>query len=168
MRDLDFIVALMRTERDALGFIPTPALYDRILRHGRYLIQTDGHGRKLGYLLHGPPLPGQPLRVYQACVDLDHRRIKHATRMLRRLLKQAQAAGSTEVLLRCAADLPANAFWLASGFTPGAFLPGGKKRNRLIIPYRLEIQGNSQLGLTPQRSKFRPVPGHQAPSRIRS
>lgn len=137
MNDLHYIIALMRTETDALGFIPRAGLWNRIVRKHRYLIQTDGHGFRRGYLLHGPPLPDQPLRIYQACIDLDHRRIKYATEMVHRLITRAGDAGSSEILLRCAADLPANSFWQASGFHVVRILPGGSKRRRIIHLYRL-------------------------------
>jgi len=150
MTDLDFICALMRTETDALGFIPRPTLYDRITRHGRYLIQTDSHGRKLGYLLHGPTMPDRTIKVYQAVVDIDHRRIQHATRLVDRLIRRARAMEATSITLRCALDLEANAFWIASGFHLEAILPGGARRNRLIATYRLQVASTAIALPTPQ------------------
>lgn len=139
MTDEDFIVELMRRDTDALGFIPRPALHDRITRRGRFILQRDGFGRRRGYLLHGPPRPNQPLRIYQVCVDVDHRRILHATQMLDELLRRAREGGATEILLRCATDLAANAFWRAIGAIPTATIQGGRRRRRQITLYRLPV-----------------------------
>lgn len=135
----DYIIALMRRETDALGFIPAPHIRNHLVAREQYLIQTDGHAHPRGYLLHGPPKPGRPLRIYQVCVDIDHRRILYATRMIETLRHRARTAGATRILLRCAADLPANQFWLALGAKPILIQPGGKRRNRLIITYDLPL-----------------------------
>lgn len=139
MQDAEFIIGLMRTATDALGFIPAPDIKRRWVARRQYILQLDRHGRKRGYLLHGPPHADKPLHINQAVIQHEHRLRGYATLALRELLERAHAAGSTEILLRCAADLEANAFWLSSGFTPYATLPGGKRRNRQIIAYRLKL-----------------------------
>lgn len=155
MQDEQYIVELMRTESDALGFIPVPALRDRILRHGRYLIQRDHAGHRRGYLLHGPPLAGQPLRVYQCVIDIDHRRIYYATRMLDALIDRASRAGSTEILIRCATDLDATQFWRAIGARLLTITQGGQRRNRWIATYSLPVE--------PWRPLLTRIPHRQPP-----
>lgn len=152
MDDAHYITALMRRDTDALGFIPAPALHDRILRHGRYLIQHDAQGNRRGYLLHGPPIAGKPLRVYQVCVDLDHRRILYATRMVRQLIERARRAGATDILLRCATDLDANAFWRAVGAQPVGLVQGGQRRRRWITLYSLPVPPRRSLRRNRARS----------------
>ena len=73
MDDADFIIGLMKTETDAVGFIPSFAIRERWMPSGRYIIQRDRRGRRRGYLLHGPARSAEPLHVNQVCIDYDHR-----------------------------------------------------------------------------------------------
>lgn len=139
IKDAEYIIGLMRTETDALGFIPSVAIRSRWVPKGRYIIQRDRRGRRRGYLLHGPACPGQPLIVNQVCINFDHRLQGYAHLAMRELVRRARAAGSTEIRLRCAADLDANQFWLACGFTPTDAFMGGFRRHRVIIAYRLRL-----------------------------
>jgi len=139
LTDADFIIAMMKTETDALGFIPAPAIRDRWIPKGRYIIQRDRRGRRRGYLLHGAAKRGQPLFINQVCINYDHRLHGFAQLALRELLRRADVAGCTEIRLRCAQDLPANHFWTHSGFVPQTPVLGGKRRHRIIVPYRRTI-----------------------------
>lgn len=140
MNDAEFIIGLMKTETDALGFIPSTAIRARWIPKGRYIIQRDRRGRRRGYLLHGPACPGKPLFINQVCINYDHRLRGFADLAVREVLLRARAAGSTEIRLNCAADLTANNFWIAAGFTPEKAFMGGFRRKRVILTYILELK----------------------------
>jgi len=139
MNDADYIIGLMRTESAALGFIPSTAIRQRWVAKGRFIIQRDTRGRPRGYLLHGPPTPGRPLYINQACIDFDHRLRGFGILAVRQLVDRALHAGSTSIRLRCAMDLPANAFWHAAGFHVTGCEPGGDERHRTIVAYQLDL-----------------------------
>lgn len=151
MDDAAFIIGLMKTETDALGFIPAPAIRSRWIPKGRYIIQRDRRGRRRGYLLHGPARPGRELFVNQVCIEYDHRLKGHAFFAVRELLNRAHDAGCTCINLRCAADLSANWFWLSIGFTLVGITGGGKRRDREICVYRLDLQKVGSIIRTPHR-----------------
>lgn len=155
MTDAQFIITLMKTETDALGFIPSTAIEPRWIRNGRFILQHNGYGRRVGYLLHGPPKPNRPLHVNQICIDVDDRLRRYAATAVQELLARADAAGATAIHLRCAIDLAANSFWTSLGFLPHHLSAGGKSRNRTIVHYRLELrpEKTTQIELSRQ---FRP------------
>lgn len=139
MNDTAFIVHLMRTETDALGFIPSTAIKTRWIPTGRYIIQRNRTGRRVGYLLHGPLHQGKPLHVNQVCIDIDDRLCTYAAQAVTELIKRARTVRATEIRLRCALDLPANQFWTAMGFIPQTVTDGGRRRKRKIVHYTLPI-----------------------------
>lgn len=139
MDDAAFIIGLMKTETAALGFIPSTAIRQRWVKLGRYIIQRDARGRPRGYLLYGPPTPGRPLYINQTCIDYDSRMRGFGLLAVRTLVERALAAGSPAIRLRCADDLPANAFWHAAGFHVTGCRPGGKQRHRYIVSYQLDL-----------------------------
>lgn len=140
MTDLDFIVGLGNTERDALGFIPKPAIQRRMTAPGHYAMIRDHTGRRRGFLLHGPPSRGLPLHIYQVCVEYDFRLRGHAAEAVRTIYRRGLAAGATDLVLRCALDLQANLFWQALGFTLIQHHVGGTSKNRIIAEYSLPIR----------------------------
>lgn len=151
MDDAAFIIGLMKTETDALGFIPSPDIRTRWVAKGRCILQTDRRGRRRGYILHGPARPGRPLYVNQVCMEYDHRLKGYATLAVRELIRRAVTAGSPEIRLRCAADLSANDFWTAIGFLPNGITQGGKRRNRQIISYSMILTKSDSPLLIPER-----------------
>lgn len=158
MDDAEYIIGLMRTESGALGFIPSTAIRQRWIKKGRYIIQRDARGRARGYLLHGPPIPGRPLYINQACIDLDHRLHGFGILAVRQLVARAIAARATSIKLRCAFDLPANHFWHAAGFHATSTEPGGKRRGRVIVNYEMDLPNATPL-FFPTRSPGILTPG---------
>ncbi len=156
MDDAAFIIGLMKTETDALGFIPAPAIRSRWIPKGRYIIQRDRRGRRRGYLLHGPARPGRELFVNQVCIEYDHRLKGYALLAVRELLNRAHDARCTAINLRCAADLSANSFWLSIGFSLVDVVDGGRRRDREICVYRISLLDISDREPTPH--KFQ-IPG---------
>ena len=145
MNDLTLIVGLMRQNTDALGFIPLPDLQARWLALGRFLIAADRRNKPIGYLLHGPRHRDGRMHVNQVCIDYDHRRREHATRLVAALVKRARSAGARRLILRCAADLDAIDFWSSIGAIPTLLSEGGKRRARTIQTFQLPIPPNPTL-----------------------
>ncbi|KKL89443.1 hypothetical protein LCGC14_1914630 [marine sediment metagenome] len=139
MNDADFIIGLMKTETDALGFIPSTAIRSRWIAKGRFIIQRDRRGRRRGYLLHGPANPGRELYVNQICIEYDHRLKGHALMAIDELIGRGRRGRCTQINLRCAANLSANWFWLATGFHLVTAELGGQRRNRRILVYRYPL-----------------------------
>jgi len=137
MNDLQLMIELQRQNRDNLGFIPDSTLRDRYVRAGTYLISTHRTAGKIGFLLFGAPRRNECVHIHQTCLQLDHRRRKNAAELVRRLAAIAEAAGSTEIRLRCAIDNPANAFWRWIGAellrTTPPRTPGSRSLNHYAI-----------------------------------
>lgn len=128
--DLAYIVGLQNDNRESVGHLPTPAIAERIER-GTISI---GHlnGWPFGYLLYD--FRGGHCKIHQACIQYDARRKLYGATLLWWTLDRLDHKQS--VTLRCAADLEANLFWKAMGFTPIAVQDGGKRRGRLINVWR--------------------------------
>lgn len=140
MDPADFICGLMRRNTDAVGFITRPTIEKRFVPKGHYVIQRNRHGQPIGYLLHGPVHPDGTLHVHQACIELDRRNRGFGHQAVRTLIERAIRHHARTILLRCAADLEATTFWTACGFLPFALSPGGKRRQRTILHFSLELQ----------------------------
>jgi len=129
---LNFIIELGDSERQALGFIPAPSIKRRCIDTGNYVIIVDGHQHSRGFLLHGPPRAGRPLHIYQACVEPSYRLRGYAAQAVAEVARRGRSAGSNEINLRCACDLPAIAFWSFCGFRLRQHHVGGHMQNRII------------------------------------
>lgn len=133
-----FITGLMRQNYEALGFIPSPTVKSQYLAQGRYLVQTR-NGKPVGYLLHGAPAPGSILTIAQHVIEYDWREKGYGMDVYRRLLDRAENANCRAIRLKCAEDLPSNAFWQAAGFEHIAVLTPDNKRQRTINVYELPL-----------------------------
>lgn len=97
-----------------VGFIPNTVYPQAILK--QQVKFTEENGELCGFLLHGPPR-GE-VRVYQTAIEFELRRLEHGTHAIQRLIAEALEKDQEKIILHCAADLPANAFWRAAGFVP--------------------------------------------------
>jgi hypothetical protein len=114
MEETSWIAGLMKENYDAVGFLPYEAVQEYI-DLGRYIIQTDERGNKVGYLLHGKPTPGGILTVAQHCIETDKRLRGHGQDAFEELLNRARQANARAIKVRCASDLPSNEFWKSMG-----------------------------------------------------
>lgn len=134
-----WIIGLMRENYEAVGFIPAPTVEARYIRLGRYVLQHDEKGRRVGYLLHGALVYGRSLSVAQHCVQFDYRLRGYGEAAVSSLVARGLAAGVSAVSLRCAADLPSLSFWRAQGFEIVRLVPGGARRGRLVAEMILPL-----------------------------
>ena len=130
--DLNLIIHLMRTENDKLGFIPITQILQKIRTSDSLIWQRDGHGHKIGYLIHSPIRYMKPIHIELTVIDIEKRRRKWATRAVAELIKKAYHANAPLIRLRCAQDLEANKFWQSCGFTLTAQVPNMRENPRDI------------------------------------
>lgn len=119
---------LAKRNSEALSFIPRPRLLEYAMR-GQILAEYE-NGDLCGFAVIGRG--SDWLHVYQCCIQYDARRIYHGLNLVAQIEAVAMTRGLQGISLRCADDLPANAFWLAAGFEKVAVLPGGVRRGRTI------------------------------------
>jgi hypothetical protein len=134
-----FIVGLMKENTDALGFIPKSAIANYFVPRNEFIIVRDRRFKPIGYLLHGPVHPDGTLYVHQVCIQYDKRLRYFGAQAIRELLARAHAGQAHRITLRCALDLDATAFWHAMGFHAIAIERGGRRRNRLIQRFVMDL-----------------------------
>jgi len=135
-----WIAGLMRENYEAVGFIPEPTVARQYVANGRYVIQRDEVGRRVGYLLHGSPAYGHSLNVAQHCIQYERRRHGYGEDALSELIARAENAGVSGITARVGTDLEALNFWLSQGFRFRDVVPGGQRRQRSIARLWLPLQ----------------------------
>lgn len=138
-----YAVDLARKNSEALSFIPAPRL-EQYADSGQLMIETENND-PCGFIVFGNNFP--MLRIYQACIQYDARRIQHGLNLLHRLITYAGHYGFTAISLYCADDLEANQFWRAAGFQFAGQRPGGKRRGRMHNRWFLYLDEPLQLEL---------------------
>jgi len=138
-----YAVDLARKNSEAVSFIPTPRLY-QYAETGQLLIETENDD-PCGFLVFGYTFP--VLKIYQACIQYDARRIQHGINLLRRLIAYAGRYGFTAISLYCADDLEANQFWQAAGFQFVGQRQGGQRRGRMHNRWIMYLSSPLQLEL---------------------
>ncbi len=133
--ETSWIVGLMKTESETVGFIPSTSVKYQYISKGRYILQRDHRGRRIGYILHGAIKYGQTIVISQAVIDYDKRLKGYGEKAVNELIHKAQSIGASSITLRCASDLPAICFWRSLGFQVIDVFPGGKSRNRMIVKF---------------------------------
>lgn len=127
-----WIAGLMRENYDAVGFIPEPTVARQYITQGRYVLQEDEAGKRVGYLLHSAPTYGRPLSIAQHCIQHDRRRHGYGEGALGELISRSRCVGASCITARVGTDLEALDFWMAQGFRLIEIAPGGQKRRRQI------------------------------------
>ena len=117
---------LARKEYEAVGFLPRPRL-EAYEAAGQILAEEE-NGELCGVVVFGNGHP--TLRIYQAIIQYDARRMEHGLNLVARVMDEATRRHCDTVSLWCADDLPANNFWQAAGFIRIGQREGGAKRGR--------------------------------------
>jgi hypothetical protein len=130
--DWPFLDHLQRRHHDAIGFLSRAALEHAIARQRVLLVFENDE--PAGYLYAKAPYQRQEhvAIIFQAAICYDARR-----RLLGAGLVEAFAARLpacvSQLCLWCAADLDANVFWSAVGFTPLATRAGATRTGRTHV-----------------------------------
>jgi L-amino acid N-acyltransferase YncA len=127
----------MHDNYEAVGFLSSSAITEQYGPAGRYILQCDERGRRVGYLLHGALGYGRAVSIAQHCIDYDRRLRGYGETALKSMIERAVACGATAIRARCATDNESLQFWLAQGFVVRAIVPGGQRRQRQIAEIRL-------------------------------
>jgi hypothetical protein len=138
-KDLSWIVGLMKANSEAVGFIPETTLEEDYLTTGRYILQCNEQGQRVGYLLHGLPRPGGLLVVSQHCIDMDKRLHGYGEEAFRELVERARIANCRGIKLRCAEDLESNVFWQSQGLEHVSTQHPDNRRKRAINIYLMDL-----------------------------
>lgn len=118
--DVPYIRSLQDANRAALGFLSPVALTEYVEHQHVELAYENGD--PAAYLLfgtHGSTTRSprvDNVRIVQACVQYDARRVMHASSLVTALIRRSTAAGLETISCWCADDLEANDFWSAAGF----------------------------------------------------
>ncbi len=139
MDDLSWIIGLMRENTHSLGFIPDTTLQEQYLANGRYVLQRNERGYRVGYLLHGKPMQGGLLVVSQHCIDMDKRLRGYGEKAFQEVIERARQANCRGIKLRCAEELESNAFWQAQGLEVVSVQHPQNWRKRAINVYLLDL-----------------------------
>lgn len=127
---------LARKFTDELGFLPALALEWYADRGLVWRIRENGD--PAGFLVArlDYAADNRLAGIIQAAIDFDLQRRRHGLALVEHAARLATSAGKTVLQCWCAADLPANDFWRAAGFTAAGTRPGGRSRNRKLILWR--------------------------------
>ena len=119
---------LQRKFSNELGFLPDEATR-WYLDSGNVIIATENDD-PAGMLIsksHSPLMP-LVLPIFQAAICYDAQRRHIGLQLVDTLKRKAIAIEKPVIQLWCRADLEANAFWQAAGFTPVGARTGGRGR----------------------------------------
>lgn len=136
-RDWSYILSLSKKHAEELGFIPAAAM-QHYLQRGRVSLATE-NGDPAGYFLTGG-LSTRQLRIFQACVQIDARGLKHGLALLSDLITRAAESGTQFLSLHCRDGLESNGFWSACGFKNAGLILGGKARQKIVMQWELDIR----------------------------
>lgn len=141
---VNFLAKLQSQNYYELGYLPKGSLSQ--YAHRNQVILAQEHNDPCGYLLfydgrnhHRPLESPDTLRIRQACIDYDLRRIEHGTRMIDRLINHAKRLGYRKITCWVGADLQANAFWKAMGFRHDATRTNQGRKHPVHFHYTLDI-----------------------------
>ena len=158
--DLLGIEALRRSESSALGFIPKSlfeSIVNKTLLYGRSrwkyttVLACYDNDDLTGYALAGLYQRTRMLNVFQIVVRSDARRWFRALRLIDTLTAEAVCRGLQHAKARVAADLEANLFWRAIGWTPSEILTSTwlnqreSHSKRPIIVYRRVLSAPTEI-----------------------
>lgn len=136
MSDLKFVDALQKRFSNQVGFLPRPAI-TQYLDAGQVRIIAE-NGSPAGYILGRPSLAWQPLLrpIFQACIAMDAQRRHLGLMLLKQIEAETIASGQIGIQANCAADIEANEFWKAAGFSLICHLNPSNARGRDIVCWR--------------------------------
>ena len=136
--DLAEVDALMKRHSRTLGFLPTEALHDHLVRGGVLGAKVDNN--LVGYLLYASN--SRRIRITQLCISEEFRGRGIAKQLLERL--RIAATTETSIVLNCRRDFPADAMWPKLGFVPISDRPGRSTAGHLLTQWRLALHSDQQ------------------------
>lgn len=162
-RNPTFLIHLQAQNYYELGFLPKGALTE-YLKHRRCIFAYE-NAEPCGYLLYKRlrhPDETQPenrnLRIVQAVISFDLRRVQHATNAVNQLIQIAKSGHFLTLDLWCGSKLEANRFWRAIGFTLDGLRRGGRRKHPVHYHYTMEITPSTTALWIPNRTRKTGIP----------
>lgn len=143
-RLLPEIQALADSEKEALGFLPTAALGDAILRQRLFAatVESSGASELAGYLLYGGIFPHA--KIQQIAVARNLRKSGVASALMKVFASDLERVGFMTIKADVASDLPsALAFYVSNGFEFIRQRAGGHARGRMINIHVRQLETDS-------------------------
>lgn len=136
----EWMIAVMKVERDALGFIPGGAGkgVEDLIRLGRVLV-AEIDQKPVGYIAHTASKDHARITIHQCCVD-DSVRFLGVGRDMIRYLRSLHP--TMEMVAKVRYNLAANHFWLRIGFQLATSVPhetSGNLIHHYYLPPYMEI-----------------------------
>jgi ribosomal protein S18 acetylase RimI-like enzyme len=133
--DIPACKAIADAHREALGFIVAATFADAI-RRGQLLV-ADRAGEVVGFVRYNHRVRGIETALYDICVASSAQRQGVGRLLIESLIASCRLHGRYTIVLRCPANLPANAFYARLGFQRLEVEPG---RRRPLVLWRLTLQ----------------------------
>jgi len=121
---IKYVIKLADENKFELGFIPHHR-YEHYFRQGKIIMEFE-NGEPCGFFLFNRR--DEVIKVYQACVEYDLRRLRHGENLLRKMIFKAKKEGAKIISLYCMDILEANLFWKACGFQFCCKRAGGNEK----------------------------------------
>lgn len=132
---IGFIIAAMRSETSALGFVPRAAIEDHVC-NGRVMFCYDADQMLVSYLWHSVLTKGSA-RVFQLYTRPDARQMHFATLLLAQFMAKCNAYNVEFVSVRVRSDLAVLEFWQKQCFEVCEVLPARSNRGHAVKVLRL-------------------------------
>ena len=130
---LSFVDATQKHAREEIGFLPLSWLEQKAEAGQVAVILVAGE--PAGFISYGVPRRDQPFRLYQVAIDYSLRRRTYGAALAKYLEGVGMKAGARDIWFKCGADIDANAFWLAQGYSCVDHITGGVRRSRILNVY---------------------------------
>jgi N-acetylglutamate synthase-like GNAT family acetyltransferase len=147
-----YVVHLSDAMPEMLGFLPVSALTHQL--ETQRVIMAEHEGQPCGYISRGPWKP--ETKIYQTAIEFELWREKHGDELVNELVRQAERHRVERITLHCAADLHANKFWAAMGFTKIGERIKSKHKRRIQNQWELRLDAAAQLDRLVERQVVRP------------
>ena len=130
---LGFVDATQKAAREEIGFLPMSWLEQKAEAGQVAVILVAGE--PAGFVSFGVPRRDQPFRWFQVAIDYSLRRQTYGAALAEYVENVGVLAGARDIWFKCAADIDANAFWLARGYSCVDHITGGIRRSRILNVY---------------------------------
>lgn len=148
--DLSLIHHLQCKLHHAVGYTPRGGLIARI--ESRRILVAEDNGDPAGYVSYTHRLDGTT-HLPQIAVHPDLWRSSLGRMLWEHLVRSAKCHASTAITLKCATDLPSNAFWTAVGCELVAPVPGhARTLNAYAYTLRSTPGGPQHAPTSPRRT----------------
>lgn len=128
LEDLESLNILVSAHKKELGFVRKVTLADSITQHNIFVAEID---EKIAGFVHYRHRRDEQTTLYDIAIASEYRLLGIGEALIHNLIAEAQALSKHIILLKCPAELPANAFYAHLGFEQLREEPG--KQRKLVV-----------------------------------